>query len=114
MVLLAEVSSLDMPFVQCEEDFFYCQKLKKVMQIGSGTQIPRGVDLALRYFERPYTKLHLSHGGRSRNLVLELEVLLRTSAQNALLIGCHNVDLFTQLPVEWGKNCSSVGDVWWE
>lgn len=87
VVLLAGVSSSDMPSVRSKEKVTYCQNLRGMMKNVGVTEIRTGVGLALWYFEKPYTKLHSFPGGRLRNRVLELEVQQRTAARNALLIG---------------------------
>lgn len=80
------------------------------------TKIPTGVDLVLKDFERPYTKLHLSYRGRLRNHVMELEAQKCTAAQNTLLVGWHNVELFGVPPAEREKYYTSIWEMWreWE
>lgn len=61
------------------------------------------VDLSLRFFENPYSRLHLFHGGRPRTRVLELEVQQWSVTRHAFLLGWHIVEVFAVPCAERGK-----------
>lgn len=102
----------DMPFVRCEGEFTYCQKLPDMMSSAATVEQGSLVDSSLWLFGKPYTRMHLFHGGRHRTRVLELEVRQRSVARHAFLLRWHNVEVFAVLPAERAKYHVSVPHVW--
>lgn len=115
-LMLTEAPLADMPFVRCEEEVAYSVQLREVMVGAATRELPEAVYLSPWFFEKPFLKLPLFHGGRLRTPVLELELWQRAVAQNPLLIGWHNVEVFAVFPAKRQKYYLIVPDNWlvWE
>lgn len=93
----------NIPFVGCEEGDGYFCKSHALMSSVLGLKSADGADLSLRLFGKPFSNLHLLHGGRLQARVLELEICQWTLPPHACAVGLHIVEMFEVTTAERAK-----------
>lgn len=100
-----------MPFAWCEQEFFYCRRLRDA--ISANTE-GKGGDLEIQcwLFDWSYTDTYLMCGETHRTRTLEAEICERAAVRNLIFAGCHNFETFAVLSKDSYCRYVSVSAFW--